>query len=254
MQPVIVMPMHDPSGLVFPHLKAITPQLKNIFAQAFVSVTTITREKQSEHVAWLETDDFFQILYHQTDVPIGEDFLALYTVAATSCQSHQILHLCFIDRVAFALQSDYREVFITDIQAVHHEETPLIFQRSETAWTTHPRNYLVLEQMVTQVGLFLFKKELDFAWPHLAIQAERLQRILPFIRNRDLSMVAEIVLLLKDEIQAKNVDWLAWEDPFIYARNPQELKAERERSREEVRKRLSYVVPMLQLIAASDGS
>ena len=50
---------------------------------------------------------------------------------------------------------------------------------------------------------------------------------MPFIKNRDLSIVAEVVLLLRDEIQARDVDWLAWEDPYIYARNPAELKAER---------------------------
>ena len=194
MQPVIVMPMHDPSGLMFPHLKTITPQLKIIFAQAFVSVTAITRERQSQHVAWLETDDFFQIRYHQTDIPVGEDFLRLYATAATSCHSHQILHLCFIDRVAFTLQSDYHQAFIADIQAVRPEHTPLIFQRSERAWATHPRNYLELEQMVTRVGELLFQKSLDFAWSHLVVQVQQLQTVLPYIKNRDISMVAEFII------------------------------------------------------------
>jgi len=56
------------------------------------------------------------------------------------------------------------------------------------------------------------------------------------------------VLLLRDEIRSKDVDWLGWEDPYIYARNPTELKTEREQSKEEVRKRLSYVIPMLKLL------
>jgi hypothetical protein len=63
-------------------------------------------------------------------------------------------------------------------------------------------------------------------------------------------MVAELVLMLKDKVQTKDVDWLAWEDPFIYSRNPQELKKEKEESKEEIRKRLSYVIPMLQLLNA----
>jgi len=250
MQSVIVMPMHDPLGVMFPHLQAITPQLKKLFAQAFVSVTAITRENQTNYTTWLETEDFFQVLYHQTDVLVGEDFITLYTKAATSCHPHQILHLCFIDRVAFALQSNYQETFVTDIQAIRPEHTPLIFQRSEKAWDTHPHNYFELEQMVTKVGKLLFKKEMDFAWPHLVVQAYHLQKILPSIRNRDLSMVAELVLMLKDKVQTKDVDWLAWEDPFIYSRNPQELKKEKEESKEEIRKRLSYVIPMLQLLNA----
>jgi hypothetical protein len=64
-------------------------------------------------------------------------------------------------------------------------------------------------------------------------------------------MMAEFVLLLKDKIQTKQVDWLAWEDPFIYSRDPQELKEEKEDSKEEVRKRLAYVIPMLQLLDAA---
>jgi len=242
------MPLHDPNGIMFNHLKSITPKLKDIFGQAIVSITKETTQMQYQYASWLETQKFFRILSHKVDLTIGEDFLMLYAFAAACCQHDQILHLCFIDRVAFALQSNYSKVFIEDVQGVRQEDTPLIFRRSEKAWRSHPRNYFALEQMVTQVGKFLFGKELDFGWCHLALQAHRLKTILPFIQNRDLSMVAEMVLLLRDEIRSKDVDWLGWEDPYIYARNPTELKTEREQSKEEVRKRLSYVIPMLKLL------
>jgi hypothetical protein len=234
---------------MFPHLQAITPQLKSLFAQAFVSITAVTRETQANYVAWLETDDFFQALHHQADVSVGEDFLALYTNAAVSCHPDQILHLCFIDRVVFALQSDYREAFMADIKEVRPEDTPLIFERSSVAWQTHPRNYVELEQMMTRVGEILFKKRLDFAWCHLVVRARQLQAILPAVSQQDLSMMAEIVLMLKDNIQVKTVDWLAWEAPFIYACDPRRLKEEREQSQQETRKRLGYVIPMRQLLA-----
>jgi hypothetical protein len=123
MLPAIVMPMHDPAGLMFPHLEAITPQLRIIFAQAFVSITPITGNTQPKYLAWLETEDFYQVLYHQTNVSVGDDFLTLYEKAA-----------------------------------------------------------------------------------------------------------------------------LAWEDPFLYSCNPQQLKEEREQSIRETRKRLAYVIPMLQLL------
>ena len=57
-----------------------------------------------------------------------------------------------------------------------------------------------------------------------------------------------MVVRLRDQAQTKDVDWLAWEDPFIYSRNARELKAERERSDAENRKRLAYVIPMLQVM------
>ena len=248
MQPVIVMPMHDPSGRMFPHLAAVTPQLKTIFARAFISITSITSQTQARYIAQLEEDGFFRIIYHPFDRPVGDDFLGLYKYAAAGCHPHQVLHLCFIDRVAFALQSHHEAQFVTDIQAVRQENTPLIFQRSTTAWATHPRNYRELEQTVTRAGEFLFKRSLDFAWCHLAVQAGQLQQILSSIKNHDISMVAEIVLGLKDRIQTKDVDWLAWEDPFIYSADPQQLKQEREQSHQETRYRLAYIIPMLQLL------
>jgi hypothetical protein len=44
------------------------------------------------------------------------------------------------------------------------------------------------------------------------------------------------------------VDWLAWEDPFILACDPTELKRERENSLSETKKRLNYVLPMLDTL------
>ncbi len=248
MQPVIVMPMHDPTGIVFPRLKAITPQLKSVFAQAFVSVTSITQETQPSAMAWLRQDGFFQALYHQSEVSIGRDFSALYAYAAAACPPDQILHLCFIDRVAFALRSDYRVEFLADVQAVKPEDTPLIFQRSKAAWDTHPSNYREFEAILTHAGRLLFKKDLDFAWCHLAVQARQLAAILPYLKDTDLGLLAEMVVRLRDQVQTKSVDWLAWEDPFILSRDARGLKAERERSDAENRKRLAYVIPMLQVL------
>lgn len=251
MQSVIVMPMHDPDGLMLLHLQAVMPQLKALFAYAVVSVTPITRMKQSETVGYLKADDFFKVLDLPPERTVGEEFLLLYHHAATICQPDTILHLCFMDRVAFALQSHYCAHFITDLQAVRPEQTPLIFQRSPAAWQTHPRNYYELEQMVTRTGELLFQQTLDFAWCHLAVQARQLQAVLPLMHKPDLSMMAELVLNLRDKIQAQDVAWLAWEDPFIYGCDAQQLKQEREQSSAETRKRLAYVIPMLQLLEES---
>ena len=248
MQPVIVMPMNDPSGLLFQHLRVIAPTLKNTFAHAFVSVSASTQKAQPGEMVWLRTDDFFQVIFHEKDLPVGDDFLALYTHAAHTCYPEQVAHLCFLDRVAFALQSDYREQFIADIQAASREQTPLIFHRSTTAWETHPSNYRDIEQFLTYVGERLFNRTLDFAWCHFAVGVHHLREILPHVHNHDISMCAEMVILLQSKIQTKQVDWLAWEDPFIFSRDAQQLKSEREHSPQETRKRLSYAVPMLQLL------
>jgi hypothetical protein len=79
-----------------------------------------------------------------------------------------------------------------------------------------------------------------------------LQQVIPHIKRRDLSFLSEFTLFLKDELQMKEVDWLAWVDPFILSRDPKQLKAERERSIGETRKRLAYVIPILQLLQGID--
>jgi hypothetical protein len=199
----------------------------------------------------LEADGFFCVVPTDSNALIGEQLLALYARAASSCAPHQVLHLCYPDRVAFALHGEYKQQFLADLQAVTDEDTPLLFQRSEAAWNTHPRNYREIEHMAVQVGELLYGKSLDFAWCHLALQAGQLLDILPHITQRDLSIVGEVAIRLRDKIQTRDVDWLAWEDPFIYACDPARLKEEREASIEETHKRLSYVVPILRLLADS---
>ena len=108
MKPAIVMPMHDPLKIFFPHLKAVTPILETIFEHAYISVPYSTWQKQPENMVWLQSQDFFRVRYHDQDVAIGVDFLTLYNFAASTCPPEQILHLCFIDRIAFALQSEFR--------------------------------------------------------------------------------------------------------------------------------------------------
>jgi len=111
-------------------------------------------------------------------------------------------------------------------------------------------DYRELEGMVTTVGRHLFGSELDYAWCHLAVQAGRLREIIPLVRNPDLSMVAEMIFYLQKEICTRDVDWLAWEDPFILRRDGAELKHERENDLQETQKRLSYVVPMIETLTS----
>lgn len=233
---------------MFRRLGAITPALKQIFLQAYLSITPLTRSNHPESVNRLPDDPFFKLCILSQEMPVGRHFLTLYEFATLSCPAEVILHLCFIDRLIFALMTDYREVFIQDVLAVKSSNTPLIFQRSAAAWSTHPKNYYQAEQMVTLAGELLLGKSLDYAWCHLAIQAGQLKRILQAVQSQDMSMMAEMVLLCHEQVTALEVDWLAWEDPFILGCDPATLKNEREQSGQETLKRFSYTLPMLQRI------
>lgn len=232
---------------MFSHLQTILPDLKSHFERAYIC-PPLSTQSHTEHMQQLRADDFFTIFPAEREMKIGEHFAYLYRHAAEVAPSEQILHLCFVDRLSFALEGEYRELFLEDIDSLSFMDVPFIFQRSETAWETHPQNYRELEGIVTTVGRNLFGKELDYAWCHIAVGAGQLREAMPLVKNHDLSMVAEMIFYLQDEIKTRAVDWLAWEDAFILSCDPLELKHERENSLSETRKRLSYVLPMIDTL------
>lgn len=249
MKPAVVMPMNDPNGLLFPHLKAISGCLKDLFERAIISVPAVTYQAQRDHVAWAEADPFFEVLHFPEQKPVGHEFADLFRRAAYTCPPQQIVHLCFIDRMAFILQTEYAGQFCMDVQSLTVGNIPLCFHRSPKAWETHPQNYRELEEMATRTGEFLFGKRLDYGWCHLVVQASDLTQIMSHVHNPGIAMMAEMILLLKDNLQIVEVDWLAWEDPFIEQTDAATLRSQKEQSAAEVQKRLSYIIPVLQLIA-----
>jgi hypothetical protein len=247
MLPALVFPFNDPDGIMFPHLQAILPDLKQHFERAYIC-PPLSTQKHADRMEQLHADHFFTIFPADRNMQIGEHFVYLYQRAAEAAHAEQVLHLCFVDRLAFALEGEYRSSFLNDIDALSEKHVPLIYQRSERAWETHPQNYRELERIVTIVGRNLFGMDLDYAWCHIAVAARDLRRVMPLVKNQDLSMVAETIFYLQETIQTRDVDWLAWEDPFILGRNPLELKRERENSLQETQKRLRYVVPMIDTL------
>jgi hypothetical protein len=247
MLPALAFPFNDPDGTMFHHLQAILPDLKRHFERAYICPPLSTLQ-HVDQMQQLQADEFFTIFHIDRDMKIGEHFAYLYQRTAEAAHPNQIIHLCFLDRLAFALEGKYRDLFLKDIDSLSLSDVPLIFQRSPTAWETHPQNYRDLEGIVTTVGRNLFGRELDYAWCHIVVRAGQLREMMPSVKNPDLSMVAEIIYYLRDNIQTRDVDWLAWEDPFIFGRDAAELKHERENSLEETHKRLSYALPMIQTL------
>jgi ADP-ribose pyrophosphatase YjhB (NUDIX family) len=247
MRPALAFPFNDPDGRIFHHLQVILPDLKAHFERAYICPPLPTW-KHVDHMEQLQGDDFFTVFQIDRELQIGDHFAHLYRRAADAAHLDQVIHLCFLDRLAFALEGKYRDAFLADIDSLSTVEVPLIFQRSPTAWETHPQNYRELEGIVTTVGRNLFERDLDYAWCHIAVRAGQLREIMPLVKNPDLSMVAEMILYLQHNIHTRDVDWLAWEDPFILGREPTVLKHERQSSLTETHKRLSYVLPMVQTL------
>ena len=249
MLPAIVLPFYDPDSRYFNHLQAILPDLKANFSRAYISLPATSASLQPENTQILLSDDFFKCYPLESEAPMGEHFGFLYRQTAQDAAPGQILHLCYIDRLAFALRTAYRETFLTDIASLQPEHLPLIYQRSTLAWSTHPKNYFELESFVTRLGETLFGKTLDYGWCHIVVQAGELRNVMSQVNHPGLTIVAEMILRLQHHIHTRDVDWLAWEDPFILGRDPAELKNERENSLIETQKRLSYCLPMAEILA-----
>jgi hypothetical protein len=247
MRPALAFPFNDPDGTMFHHLQAILPHLKKHFERAYICPPLPTW-RHEDHMQQIQADDFFTIFRVERDLQIGEMFAYLYQRAAEAAPPDQTIHLCYLDRLAFALEGEYKESLLADVDSLTAGDVPLIFQRSQRAWETHPQNYREIEGIVTTVGRQLFGLELDYAWCHIAVPAGQLREIMPLVKNPDLSMVAKMIYYLQDKIQTREVDWLAWEDPFVLGREAAELKQERENSLEETHKRLSYALPMIQTL------
>jgi hypothetical protein len=247
MRPALAFPYNDPDGTMLPHMQAILPDLREHFDHAYVCSPPSSLELLKQNDLLL-TDDFFTVYPVDGNKLIGERFAYLYQRTADSAHPDQLLHLCYPDRTSFALEGKYRDSFLADIDSLTADDLPLIFHRSQVAWETHPQNYHQLEEIVTIVGKNLFGRELDYGWCHIVVQAKQLREIMPLVKNPDLSMVAEMIFYMQDDIQTREVDWLAWEDPFILGRDADELKREREQSLDETKKRLNYVLPMLETL------
>lgn len=247
MKPALAFPYNDPDGTMFPHLRSILPDLKGHFEHAYVC-PPLSTQKQVDIMKWLHADDFFTVFPLDANLRVGEHFAHLYQRAADAAHPDQPLHLCYLDRVSFALEGDYRDSFLADVDSHFPADLPLIFHRSPRAWETHPKNYLELEGIVTTVGKNLFGRELDYAWCHLVVCAGQLREVIRLVKHPEISMVAEMVFYLQESIQTRDVDWLAWEDPFILGRDADELKRERENSVDETQKRLAYAIPMIEFL------
>ncbi len=247
MRPALAFPFNDPDGKMFPHLQMILPDLKNHFERLYICPPSST-QRHIDRMRQLQADDFITIFEEYRDLQIGESFAYLYQRAAEAAPPEQLIHLCFPDRLSFALEGKYRDAFLADVDSLSTRDVPLIFQRSELAWKTHPQNYRELEGIVTTVGRNLFGKDLDYAWCHIVVGAGQLREIMPLVKNPDLSMVAEMIFYLQKNIHTRDVDWLAWEDPFILEREAEEWKHARESSLDETHKRLSYTVPMIETL------
>lgn len=248
MLPALVLPIHDPSGVLLAQLSTITPTIQQQFERVFLSISPRTAQLQKPQLMRVAEEPFFVINWNTPDSLPGDHYLAAYRSALAHVSPTHVLHLCDLDKLAAILQSHHRDEFLDDIAATHQLADPLLFQRSARAWSSYPRPYREIEHVAITLGQHAFGRYLDLAWSHMAIPAATLRQLLPRLRQRTFGLLAEMVLLLREDLRTQEVDWLFWEDPFIEGRDPEELRRERELSRDETAKRLRANAPIIRLL------
>ena len=77
MKPVVVTPLHDPEGVIFPHLFAVEPQLKAVFGQVLVGITPSTYAAQPEAVERLTADPFYRMTFREPGMGVGATSLGV---------------------------------------------------------------------------------------------------------------------------------------------------------------------------------
>ena len=247
MKPALILPFHDPDGILRPFLWEIEADLKQQFDRTILSISPSTEQKQSELINRLSADPFFAITFNKSGTLPGEHYMNGWRYALSLYADEQSFHLCDLDRVAFALDG-YRDTFLADVAWASEQVAPVLFQRSAAAWATHPANYRELEGMVNRVGELIFGQRYDFAWSHAVLRGRHLRFLLENLTGRDFIILIETVLLLRDQLVLKSVDWLAWEDPYISGVPADKLRRQRESSQVETEKRIRGLLPFFNAL------
>jgi hypothetical protein len=244
--PDLVLPYHDPEAIVYPHMMSIRDELASRFGRAFISISPRTQQDQPAMIEALTRDRFFVVNFNDPASVLGDHYVSAMRSALHHCAPESVLHICDIDRVAYVLHTDHREEYLADLQIAASTRTPLLFQRSERAWQTYPANYREIESWAIRAGQMIFGRYLDFAWSYFVIPARDLAAVLPRLHHRDFKILVQMVLLTLPTLQTKDVDWLAWEDPYILGMDADDLRQRRETDPQETHKRLRGLTPIMQ--------
>ena len=244
----VILPLHDTTGRLFELLWQYLPELKVMHSRAFVSLSPDTKKIQAKNIQKLQADPFFMKVNNIPGTFCGDHFLAGYALAVNHVSPHTMLHSCDLDKIAHTFSSPHHNTYIADVQWANRQQAPVLFQRTEAAWQTFPEHYRIIEHYAIDTGKLLFNKYYDFACSHFAMPAKTLQNVIPGIKGHDFDILLEIILAVREQLITKDVDWLEWEDPFVLQVDAEILRKQRDNDPQEYKKRLTYIIPFLEIL------
>jgi len=147
---------------------------------------------------------------------LGDHSRQALKLALTHARAEQSVFFGFLDRVLFALETEWRESFLWDLKAGQAGEFVML-ERSPLAWNTHPSNYREMEQMVSRVFQWLSGTHIELSPAALVLSCRAAHQILDQSQSASYDIWGEWVLLAMRNgipVTTRRVDWLAWEDPY----------------------------------------
>lgn len=246
--PFLIFPYHDPKGEYNEVLKNQLALLKNIFSEICISTTSATIADNADFLFFLQNEGCF-VYKNAKDSTIGDHFRNTLKIGLEKYNEQTgDFYFGFIDRILFDLKTKFKESFIKDIKAKYKEDL-IIFARSKKAWNSHPADYYNLEKIIADAGKVSTGKMLDWIWCGALIKKNLAELILKESKLNNFAVLSEFIVIADKNnklIRNKNVDWMAWEDPF-WAKQNNRTKPNRNLSEKEKIFRLRYCLDAIKL-------
>ena len=246
---ILTIPYYDPTGKYNRAFQHQLETLESVFDEICLSVVPPTGKDNTDFIHNLRQEGCV-VFDNEPNLPIGDHSRNALRLAIEQAQAQRSIFFGFLDRMLFDLETSWRTSFLQDIER-YQAASYMIFERSQFAWSTHPRNYREMEQMVSQTCELLYGKFIELSAGAFILSPSTASTILSQSTSSSYEIWGEWILLaMKNNIPitTKRVDWLAWEDPYWEQVEPDILKRTRETSREEIVKRIKLNMPIMLMM------
>ena len=246
---ILAFPYHDPKGRCNSTLRRQLATLQSFFHTVCIGATPWTISENAGFCSELEAQGC--LLYKNgPDSSIGDHSRTALQLAVEQSRGRQPIFFGFLDRVLFALETEHRVSFLQDLER-HRTAQCMTFERSPSAWGTHPANYAEIERMVSRMGELLYGSYMETSPCAFILSPATADLLLRSSTTDSWAVWAEWLLLIAKHqvpITVKRVDWLSWEDPYWEQADADTLKRARETDYHEVVKRIQMNAPMALLM------
>ncbi|MBI4673030.1 MAG: hypothetical protein HY741_15355 [Chloroflexi bacterium] len=246
---VLTFPYYDPSGKYNQALQRQLATLKSSFDGICLSVAPPTSEDNATFIQHLEEQGCF-VSHNASGTSHAHHSREALRLAAEHAPTRQPIFFGFMERILFALETEWRTSFLQDLQAYQANEF-VVFERSSEAWDTHPANFREIENMLSRMAEFMHGEFLDLMPCAFILSYATANVILNQSVSASTDVWGEWVLLaIKNHVPTTRpkVNWLAWKEAYWEGIEPNELKRQREASQGETIKRIKMNVPAMLML------